>query len=184
MSRKYKFRDKDHLYFITYTIVGWIDVFTRNEYKNIVTDSLQYCIDKKGLNLYAWCLMTNHVHSIISSNDKQLEDIIRDHKRHTSEKLRAAIEKNAGESRRAWMIELFKRAGTQNSNNSGFQLWQQHNHPIELFSWDMVLQKLNYIHYNPVKAGYVANPEDWLWSSAGNYAGKHNFLPGLTLLEL
>jgi REP element-mobilizing transposase RayT len=183
MSRRYHFQDRDRLHFITYTTVGWIDLFTRNDYRQIITDSLTYCIHSKGLEVFGWVIMTNHIHLIISSNHKGLDEIMRDHKRHTSETLRRAIEKEVAESRREWILELFKRAGTENSNNRGFQLWQQHNRPIELWSTDVIMQKLNYIHNNPVKAGFVEKGEDWIWSSAGAYAGIRNMLEGLTLIE-
>ena len=91
MSRRYRFGDKTQLYFVTYATVGWIDVFTRNEYKTVITDSLRHCMQTKGLDVQAWCIMTNHVHLIISSRDKPLEAIMRDHKRHTSLQLREYI---------------------------------------------------------------------------------------------
>ena len=69
MSSKYKFLDPEGIYFVSLATVGWVDVFTRIEYKEIFVDSLRYCIDKKGLILHAWCLMTNHVRLIFSSKD-------------------------------------------------------------------------------------------------------------------
>jgi len=68
-----------------------------------------------------------------------------------------------------------KRAGTKNNHNGEFQLWQQDNHPIELFDLKILHQKLDYIHYNPVIVGIVEKPEDYLYSSARDYYG----LPGL-----
>jgi len=68
MSRKYKFKDNQQLYFITYAVVNWIDLFTRNEYKDILLKSWQHCSEQKGLEVYAWVIMTNHVHMIIGSN--------------------------------------------------------------------------------------------------------------------
>lgn len=68
------------------------------------------------------------------------------------------------------------KAGTANSNNKDWQLWQQHNHPQELFSQEIAKQKLNYIHYNPVKAGLVNHPKNWLYSSAINYDGEKGLL--------
>ena len=141
-------------------------------------------MQNKGLDVYAWCIMTNHVHLIVSSRDKPLDGIMRDHKRHTSGLLKAAIEKDVAESRREWMLELFGRSGKENSNNSSFQLWQQHNRPIELWSRDVIQQKLAYIHNNPVKAGFVEKGEDWIWSSARDYAGIRGMLEGLVLIEL
>ena len=81
-------------------------------------------------------------------------------------------------------MDLFKKAGSVNLNNRGFQLWQQHNRPIELWSRDVILQKLNYIHNNPVKAGFVEKAEDWLWSSARSYANMGNLLEELVPIEL
>jgi putative transposase len=78
---------------------------------------------------------------------------------------------NQQESRRDWLVWFFERAGRRNSNNTNFQFWQQHNHPIELNTNDMIDQRLNYIHNNPVEAGIVLSPEDYLYSSAINYAG-------------
>ena len=62
MSRKYKFYEPNGLYFISFAVVYWIDVFTRNEYKDIVLESWKYCQENKGLEIYAWCIMTNHIH--------------------------------------------------------------------------------------------------------------------------
>lgn len=176
MSRKYKFYDQDRMYFVTYGIVGWIDVFTRIEYCKIILDSLAYCSNNKGLEIYAWCIMSNHVHLIIGTNDKPMEHILRDHKRHTSEQLVAAIKNNPSESRREWMIALFREYAAGNSNNTGHQVWQQHNKPIELYTPEVIFKYLDYIHHNPVKAGLVAEPEHWLYSSALDYAGKKGLL--------
>jgi putative transposase len=183
VSRKYRFSDKDRLHFVTYATVGWVDFFTRREYRTIITESPSHCINAKGLDIYAWVIMTNHVHLIISSRDKKLEDIMRDHKRHTSEKLRTAIEEDVAESRREWIMALFSKAGSENSNNRVFQLWQQHNRPIELWSKEVILQKLAYIHTNPAKAGFVEQPEDWIWSSAKAHARQGSRIEELLLIE-
>jgi putative transposase len=169
MSRKYKFRDQSKLFFVSFSIVYWIDLFVRNEYKDILLDSLRYCQANKGLDLYAWVIMTSHVHLIIGSHGDPLENIMRDMKRHTSQQLKAAIKNHPKESRREWMLWLMERAGKKNSNNKEFQLWQQDNHPIQLFTPAIAHQKLNYLHMNPVKAGFVQAPEDYKYSSAIDY---------------
>lgn len=115
--------------------------------------------------------MTNHLHLIIRSEENQLQDIIRDMKKFTSKKLIQSIWENPQESRKNWLLWLFKREGEKNSNNSSYQVWQQHNHPIELSTNEMLDQRLEYLHMNPVKAGFVDKPEDWINSSARNYAG-------------
>src|SRR6185503_2332410 len=175
MSSKYKFHDQDKLYFVSFAVVNWIDLFIRNEYKDIMIASWNHCQLEKGLEIYGYCIMTSHIHMIIGTHGANLEHIMRDMKRHTSIALRQAIERHPAESRREWMLWMMKRAGTKNNHNSEFQLWQQDNHPVELFDLKILHQKLDYIHYNPVVAGIVEKPEDYLYSSARNYCG----LPGL-----
>ena len=169
MSAKYKFKDPDKLYFVSFAAVYWIDLFIRNEYKDILLDSWKYCLANKEMELYAWCIMTSHVHMIIASQGDKLEDIMRDMKRHTSGTLKKAIQQRPAESRREWMLWLMQRAGKKNSNNSDFQLWRQDNHPLELTTPEIAHQKLDYLHYNPVEAGFVEKPEDYLYSSAIDY---------------
>lgn len=175
MSRRYKFHSQDNLYFVTYTIVNWIDLFTRDEYRNIILNSLRFCQLNKGLEIYAWCLMTNHVHLIIGTHGEKMENILRDHKRHTSEQLTKAIKLHPGESRRDWMLSQFNLAAETNGQNTRYQVWQQHNKPIVVYTEEVLNQYLDYIHYNPVKAGFVKEPEHWVFSSALDYIGK----PGL-----
>ncbi|HTE34316.1 MAG TPA: transposase [Chryseolinea sp.] len=173
MSRKYKVRDQDKLYFVTFTVIQWLDVFTRRLYRDIFLDSLRYCQKHKGLELCAYCIMSSHVHLIIGRNkENPLEGIIRDIKKYTAVKIIEAISINPEESRTALLLWLFEKEGRNNSNNTKFQFWQQHNHPIELATNDMIDQKLDYVHNNPVEAGIVLSPEDYLYSSAINYAQR------------
>jgi putative transposase len=179
MSRKYKIRDQDKLYFVTFTVINWIDFFIRNEYKDIFLKSLEHCQINKGLEIYAYCIMTSHIHLIIGRDgDDNMEDIIRDLKSYTSKRFRILLENKEaiGESRREWMLWMMKRAGRKNSNNNEFQFWQQHNHPIELATNTLMDQKLNYIHHNPVEGGFVTEPEHYLYSSARDYTGNKGLL--------
>jgi REP element-mobilizing transposase RayT len=133
------------------------------------------------MELYGWCIMSSHVHMIIGTKGEKLEAIMRDMKRHTSAELRDAISRNPVESRKEWLLWMFKRAGQQNSNNGNFQLWRQDNQPIELDSLKKQHASLDYIHNNPVEAGIVEKPEDYLYSSARDYYG----LPGkIEILKL
>jgi REP element-mobilizing transposase RayT len=176
MSIRYKFNDQNQIYFVSFAVVYWIDVFIRNEYKEIVLDSLRYCQKEKGLEVYAWCIMSSHVHLIIGTHQEKLENIMRDFKSHTSRTLKKAIKENSIESRKEWMLWLMERAGKKNSNNIAFQFWQQDNHPIALWDNHMFQQKLNYIHNNPIEAGFVFKAEDYLYSSAADYAGIKGLL--------
>ena len=172
MSRKYKIRNQDKLYFVTFTVIHWLDVFIRREYKDIFLDSVKYCQQHKGLEVCAYVIMTSHIHMIIGRHgETSLEGIIRDIKKFTSVKIIEAIRDNPQESRKELLLWLFERAGKRNSNNLNYQFWQQHNHPIELSTNEMINQRVEYIHRNPVEAGIVLLPEDYLYSSALNYAG-------------
>nr|MBP6315518.1 transposase [Chitinophagaceae bacterium] len=150
MSTKYKFRDQNEIYHVTFTVINWIDVFIRNEYKEILITSWKHCIDHKGLEIYGWCIMTSHVHMIIGSNKNKLEDIVRDMKKHTSEQMKYAIRNNKNESRREWMLGMMQDAGKANNNNANFQFWIQNSHPIVLDKIEIAWQRLEYIHNNPI----------------------------------
>ena len=100
MSSKYKVGEDAIAHFVTFSVVGWVDVFSRESYKEIFVDSLKHCQENKGLKLHAWVIMTNHVHLIISSETNKLEDIVRDLKKYTSKKITAAIQENPTESRK------------------------------------------------------------------------------------
>ena len=177
MGRKYIIRDQDQIYFVTFTIVHWIDLFIRDIYREIFIDSVKFCQKNKNLEVYAWCIMTSHIHMILGTTGKMnLEDIIRDLKSFTSSSIRKEIEDSISESRKKWMLEIFYTTSRNNKRNKDFQLWQQYNHPIELSTNEMMNQRLEYlpvrqagIHNNPVKAGFVTAPENWQWSSAMDY---------------
>lgn len=131
--------------------------------------------------LHAYVLMNNHMHLIVSARDGYLiSDIIRDFKKYTSKRLVAAIEDNVQESRKKWMLELFRYAGANNNSNEVNQFWQQDYHPVALDSEEKARQRLNYLHENPVRAGIVWQAEDYKYSSAIDY-----FLnkPGIISIE-
>lgn len=167
---------KEASYYLTMTVIGWADVFTRPVYKDAIIASLNYCIEKKGLNIYAYVLMTNHLHLLVNTDEPfLLKDTIRDFKRHTS-KLMIELIKNEPESRREWLLSLFGIAGVQDSKNKSFKFWQTGNHAIEVYSEKFVWDKINYIHNNPVRAKLVKKPEDWIYSSASNYMDEESVL--------
>ena len=177
MSNAYKFYNPDGLYFISFSVVDWIDVFIRRKYKDIIIESLEYCKREKGLELFAYVIMTSHIHMITRARKgHSLAEILRDFKKFTSRKILKSIQENPEESRKEWIMRAFKNAGKTNSNNHIFQFWIQDNHPIELIKPEIARQKLDYIHNNPVEEGFVQYADDYLYSSAGNYAGKLSVL--------
>ena len=112
MSRNYKFHNPDGVYFVSFAVVDWLDVFTRNEYKTILIDSLRFCQQKKGMEIFAWCIMTNHVHLIFRSTGEQKPELlIGDFKRFTSKVIVKAIIENPRESRKEFLLEQFLKAG-------------------------------------------------------------------------
>lgn len=182
MSRNYKIRDQTKLYFVSFAVVNWIDVFLRREYKDVVVESLQYCIKYKGLEVYAWCIMTSHIHLIIGSNKEPMEGIFRDLKRHTAKAILQMIEEHNQESRKEWMLWMFRRAGSRNPSIETFQFWQHQNRPIELFNNQMMQQRLDYLHQNPVEAGFVEAPQEYRYSSAIDCTGEKGLID-VTLIE-
>ncbi len=152
-----------------------IDIFTRKRFKEILIDSLRYCIEKKELVVYGWVLMSNHIHLIVRSNKGDLSGTIRDFKKYTSGIILQSIREEP-ESRRNWMLWIFSKASKENSNNVKYQFWQQDNHPIYLLSNEVMQQKLDYIHMNPVRAGIVEEPCHYQYSSAKDYIGEQGLL--------
>ncbi|MBC7412497.1 MAG: transposase [Bacteroidia bacterium] len=169
MSRAYKFHNPEGLYFVSFATVFWIDVFVRQIYFDCIVKNLNYCIAHKGMQVYAWCIMPSHMHIVFKSIIQKPEELLRDFKSFTAKEMIVLIETNPQESRREWILNSFKKAGAKNSNNTINQFWQQHNKPIELWSNEVIDQKINYIHNNPVVSGFVDKEEDYLHSSARDY---------------
>jgi putative transposase len=176
MSRKYKFHNKEGLYFVSFATVYWIDVFVREDYAKVIIDSLDYCRKNKGLEIYCWCIMPSHLHLIIRSKENNPETVLGKFKEFTSKELQERIKENIQESRREWMLWMFARAGAKSSNVKHGQFWQHHNKPIEIWSADVLKQKMDYIHRNPVVSGFVSEPEPWKYSSAIDYSGGKGIL--------
>ena len=182
MSTGYQIRDQQGLYYLTFQIVDWVDIFTRQVYRDIVIDSFMYAISNKKLQVFAYVIMSNHVHLIANSANGELSNTIRDIKKYTSKQIIKAIEEQP-ESRRLWLLNRFEFRAKQHSRNKSYQVWTHENHVIHLYSPEFTASKLEYLHQNPVRAGIVINPEDYLYSSARNYAELDNLLE-IELLSL
>ena len=177
MSRKYKFHNPDGIYFVTLTVVNWLDIFTKPYYKDLVVENLKFCQTHKGLVIHAWVIMTNHIHLIISRDGEQkCEEILRDFKKFTAFKLIGMIMKNLEEARKEYFIKTFEDFGHRNSNNTKYQFWIQDNHPVEMINDIILHQKLENIHNNPVEAGFVEIPEHYVYSSAKDYANDKGLI--------
>jgi len=175
MKEGYIIRDQEKAHFLTLTVVDWIDVFTKQSYRDSIIDSFKFCIKNKEMILYGYVIMSNHIHMIVQSNIGKLSDLIRDFKKFTSQKILEKIQ-NETESRREWLLERFRLATKTHSRNKKYQFWQYGNHAIEIYTDKFMWSKLDYIHLNPVRAGIVAKASDYIYSSAGNYVNNKGLL--------
>ena len=184
MSRNYKFHNPEGLYFISFSVVGWLDVFTRNEYKDLFLESLAYCQKNKGLEIHAWCVMSNHVHLVFRSiSGQKPELLIGDLKRFTSKSIVKSIQENPRESRKEFLLEQFKKEAEKSSNVKHYQFWRHDNKPIELWSNKVIKQKIDYVHNNPVEEGLVYKPEDYVYRSAIDYADQKGLLENIVVFR-
>lgn len=165
------------VYFVTDTVVDWVDIFSRPLYRHIIIESLQYCQKEKGLIIYAWVLMTNHMHMIVgSAGENKVSDILRDFKKFTSKEIIRTLLVESTESRREWMVNRFEYAGKNDKKIKNYRFWQEGNDVQEIYLNDYFNQKLNYIHENPVRAEIVNREEDYRYSSAIDWAGGKGLL--------
>jgi REP element-mobilizing transposase RayT len=140
-----------------------------------VIDSLDFCQQHKGLEIYAYVIMSNHLHLLLRSERAALSNTIKEFKSFTAKKMLEAMDMEA-ESRREWMLNLFEFSAKQHKRNEKYQLWTHENHAEIVYSNLFIDEKIKYIHENPVRAGIVEKAEDYLYSSAKNYAGLQGVL--------
>ena len=164
MAYEYRIKDQHGMYFITSTVHQWVDVFTRKDYIDILLDSLRFCQQEKGLKIYGWVVMTNHIHLIVQSDKVPLSDIIRDFKKFTATTITKAIANNPKESRKRWLLWLLKK-------DDKIWFWEEGYHGEEIFSKSFFESKMRYIHLNPVRAGLVEKEEEYLYSSCRDLYG-------------
>ena len=169
MKAGYVIRDQEKPHFVTATVVDWIDIFTRKTYRDIIINCLDFCIKNKGMILFGYVIMSNHIHLIVQSKEGKLSDLIRDFKKFTSTEILRQLQTEP-ESRRDWILERFAKASETHTRNKNFQVWQYGNHAEEIFTLKFMWDKLNYVHLNPVRAGIVEKANHYLYSSASNYS--------------
>ena len=185
MSRNYKFLNPEGLYFISFAAVGWLDVFTRNEYKDLFLESVRFCQKEKVLEIHAWCIMTSHIHLVFRSiKGQKPELLIGDLKRFTSRAIVKAIEENPRESRKEFLLDFFRKEAAKSSNVTHYQFWRHDNKPIELWSNKVIKQKIDYVHQNPVEAGLVYEAEEYVYRSARDYADEKGLLDDIVLFRM
>ena len=158
------YENENTTHFLTLTIIEWINIFTKPEYFEIIIDSLKYCQKNKGLLLYEYVIMTNHIHLIAKAKEgNKLSQIISDFKKHTTREILKELKKD----NRKYILNLIKNSFTKKRGYQN-QIWQRENYPEIITTEEFLNEKIKYIYNNPVKKRYVVNPEDWIYSSAKN----------------
>ena len=141
------------IYYLTFTVRNWYYIFDRHNRFQILADALKYCQRHKGIKIYAYVFMINHLHLIASGKD--MIGFVRDFKRHTSKEIQNNII-----ATEPTVLALF------DIGDGKYEFWSRTNMPKMIETEEYLVQKINYIHTNPVRRQYVKKPEDWIWSSA------------------
>lgn len=170
MRSRYKFDIvPDQAYFITLSVVEMIPIFTNSTYINVLIKNFEFYRKEEGLKIFYYVIMDSNTHMIVSHKD-DIGGIIRNLKSYAAKEMIKYLKNDS----RKWMLHLMKHYKKSYKQKSEYQFWQEGSHPKLIHSVDMLEQKVDYIHFNPVKRGLVLEPDDWLYSSARNYSGKEN----------
>ncbi len=167
MRSRYKIEINNKTYFITSTIQNWISVFTSQKYFFHLIEAIKFNQQNKDLKIYAYVIMPNHFHMICKS--EKLSNIMSSIKSYSAKKIIHQLESDKNES----LLKQFEKNKLEHKADRRYQIWQEGFHPQEISSDDMFSQKLNYIHFNPVKNGLVKESEEWLYSSARDYTTEN-----------
>jgi len=171
---RYKIYENNAPHFLTCTINEWIPIFTRPATTQIILDSLSYRQQNENFKLYAYVILENHLHGIIQTDN--LNKAMSSFKSYTAKLLIDCLKQNNA-SKLLKKLAFHKRL---HKVDRQYQVWEEGNHPQLIYDEAMLLQKIEYIHNNPVKRGYVDKPTDWRYSSARNYAGMQGLIPVYT----
>ena len=152
---RYKVYEKEYPYLVTCTIVNWLDLLKPEKAKIILIDSLRFLRKEKAIKIFAYVIMHNHLHLIVSSDD--LSKNICRFKSYTAKQIINHY-KNTGKDN---IIKTLSTANPEYRSDCEHQFWQEGFCPKQIMSLDIFQQKIDYIHLNPVRMGYVDSPEKW-----------------------
>jgi putative transposase len=167
---RYRIIQNEEPYFLTCTIVNWTPLFANPAIVRIALDSLDYLQKSDRMRVFAYVIMENHLHLIASAKDLSKE--LGDFESYSARKIIDYL-KERHSDRVLTELKLHK---VPHKVDRTYQVWQEGSHPEIIQSVEMLRQKIEYIHLNPVRRGYVDNPVDWRYSSARNYAGGNGLL--------
>ena len=165
MRSRYRVHDPHAAHFVTSTIVEWIPLFASSARCDLLVDTFKFCQQHKGLKIHGWVIMPHHFHAIFSAPD--LSGVVADIRKFAARSILQQLEETHSE----WLLKQFRflKAGHKQGSH---QVWQEGFHPQAIIGDEMMLQKLDYLHNNPVRSGLVVSPEHWRYSSA------HEWMPG------
>jgi len=163
MRTRYKILEQGHIYFITSTIVNWTPIFTSKKYFDILIETLKFSQENKKLKIYSYVILDNHFH-LICQVDK-LDNIMRSIKSYSAKKIIELLK----EDKRNDILKIFANERSIDKIGCKYQVWQEGYHPELIMGDEILSQKIEYIHHNPIKRGLVESEEDWIYSSAGYY---------------
>jgi REP element-mobilizing transposase RayT len=171
---RYRFNETEYPYFLTCTIVGWLPVFTRREAVQILFDSWAYLKREKGFRLYGYVVLENHLHLIASAPD--IANAVKSFKMYTARQIVDMLKFHRADI----LLKQLRTFKLRHKTRSEYQVWEEGSKPKQIKDDEMMLQKLEYMHNNPVKRGYVDEPLHWRYSSARNYAGETGLMEVVT----
>lgn len=171
---RYAITDPSAPHFLTFTVLNWLPVFTRPGTVQIILDALAWRQQHKGVQLYGYVVLENHLHCILQAAD--LGQQIHDLKAFTAREILAYLKENHA-TRLLDLLTFFKKA---HKTDARYQFWEEGSHPQLVWNETMLRQKLEYIHRNPVERGYLEEPTHWRYSSASNYEGMEGLIPVFT----
>ena len=171
--------DQNLPYFCTITVLDWVPVLIEARYIEPLIESLTYCRTHKDLQLFAFVVMPNHLHMIAAADD--LHAMVRDFKRFTSRCIHERLVADRRETILSWLDQGKQRARRVRDE---FSFWEDGFHPQAIYTMPVFVQKLRYLHENPVRKGLAHSPQDWWFSSARWYAGQDDVCLKMDKLQL
>lgn len=159
------------LYYVKYTTVNSIDLLTFSVYNTIILDSWKYCVNHRELKIYAYCILSNEVHLIVSSGDDTLEETIDASKSFVTRRITEAMHRSEYDNRKAWLMKIFRESALTQETDMGYRIWEPGCETILLNSKEEIINCIDTLHKLPLKSGIVDDVLAWVYSSAGDYAG-------------
>ena len=159
---RYKVHEEHYPYFITSTTKGGLPLFSIPTIANIVLDNLTYLQNEREVTLFGYVIMENHFHAIVKGQN------LSEKLRLTKSFMARQIVNTLAELGKNKHLEEIRFRKLKHKEHSEYQIWEEGFHPKQITTDEMMTQKLEYIHFNPVSRGFVDKPEDWRYSSARN----------------